>query len=184
MKRIEVRSAILELAWREDVLTFTMPIQPGEVPSPPKLLAGILGVQPFSLRWGVPMLSEMSPRHLVTGASGFDRWLMPGVVNTVRLDIPESQSAILEVADWHDGVPEHETTVRIDKNSRSASVHLSVEPSEQPHMVIVRRDAGQPYTLQGYAAGQEKTLEEEGDYLVAAMLPGFTGDEADRSTSC
>jgi len=44
VKRIEVRSAILELAWREDVLTFTMPIQPGEVPSPPKLLAGILGV--------------------------------------------------------------------------------------------------------------------------------------------
>jgi len=50
VKRIEVRSSVQELAWSGDVLTFTMPIQPGEVPSPPKLLAGILGVDPSQIK--------------------------------------------------------------------------------------------------------------------------------------
>ncbi len=50
VKRIEVRSSILDMAWRENLLTFTMPIQPGEVPSPPKLLAGILGVDPGQIK--------------------------------------------------------------------------------------------------------------------------------------
>lgn len=50
VKRIEVRSSIQDMAWRGNVLTFTMPIQPGEVPSPPKLLAGILGVDPGQIK--------------------------------------------------------------------------------------------------------------------------------------
>ena len=50
VKRIEVRSSILEMAWSGNELTFTVPIQPGEVPSPPKLLAGILGVDPGQIK--------------------------------------------------------------------------------------------------------------------------------------
>lgn len=50
VKRVEVRSSILEMAWQGDILTFTMPIQPGEVPSPPKLLAGILGIDPSQIK--------------------------------------------------------------------------------------------------------------------------------------
>lgn len=49
-KRIEVRSSVLEMAWSGSVLAFSVPIQPGEVPSPPKLLAGILGVDPGQIK--------------------------------------------------------------------------------------------------------------------------------------
>jgi len=50
VKRIEVRPAVLDMNWREDVLFFTMRIAPGEAPSPVKLLAGILGLEPGRIR--------------------------------------------------------------------------------------------------------------------------------------
>ncbi len=49
-KRIEVRSSVLEMTWSGALLAFSVPIQPGEVPSPPKLLAGILGVDPGQIK--------------------------------------------------------------------------------------------------------------------------------------
>lgn len=50
VKRIEVRSTVLDMAWREDVLFFSMRIAPGEAPSPVKLLAGILDLAPAQIR--------------------------------------------------------------------------------------------------------------------------------------
>ena len=50
VKRIEVRPSVLDMDWREDVLLFTMRIAPGEAPSPVKLLAGILGLEPGRIR--------------------------------------------------------------------------------------------------------------------------------------
>ena len=50
VKRIEVRAFVLDMEWREEVLFFSTRIAPGEIPSPLKLLAGILGVAPARIQ--------------------------------------------------------------------------------------------------------------------------------------
>jgi hypothetical protein len=49
IKRIEVRPFVLSLEWQAQALRFTTRIQAGEVPSPTKLLGGILGVDPAQI---------------------------------------------------------------------------------------------------------------------------------------
>ncbi len=50
VKRLEVRAFITSMEWHEDTLAFSTRIAPGEVPSPLKLLAGILGVDPGRIK--------------------------------------------------------------------------------------------------------------------------------------
>ncbi len=50
VKRIEVRGFVTSMEWEKDTLLFSTRIAPGEAPSPLKLLAGILGVEPAKIK--------------------------------------------------------------------------------------------------------------------------------------
>jgi len=50
VKRIDVRAFVTDMEWKGDSLLFSTRILPGEAPSPLKLLAGILGVDPARIK--------------------------------------------------------------------------------------------------------------------------------------
>ena len=50
VKRIEVRAFVTFMKWDGDTLFFSTRIQPGETPSPLKLLSGILGLEPTQIK--------------------------------------------------------------------------------------------------------------------------------------
>ncbi len=156
---------------------------------------------PFLLRWGVPQLGEADRSVHEASSFGIDRFLVPGDTHSVRLVLDQPDAASIMVTPWDADHPFPTTGDRatIDKKSRDPVAEIEPssgdsdsdnEDSDQAakpkrdgrYLVTIERAPGARYRLEIFNHnGQANltTFKTQGDYLLAAALPGNLDDEID-----
>jgi hypothetical protein len=139
---------------------------------------------PFSLRWGIPSLSD-SGRFVETASPlGLDRYLVPSTATDVRLVLDKPEPAQIFAQNFDDNMVFDQAQANaagIDKTSRDPVADLSLSSNgSAPFLVTVLRRPGEKYRLEIFnASGGATPLNATGNALVAATLPGNPDDEID-----
>lgn len=137
---------------------------------------------PFYLRWGIRSLPEAARQRFTVGPFGIERFLLPGTVTHVRLELPEALPAVLGVSDCSEDEPFAPPQVlgKIEKNTVPPVAELPVsERRDRPHCVTVQAEAGQPFVLQHFVRRSEATLRGQGRYWVSSIHAGAPQDAVD-----
>ena len=137
---------------------------------------------PFYLRWGIPSLPEAARQRFTVGPFGVERFLLPGTVTYVRLELPEALPAMLGVSDCSEDEPfvPPEVVRKIEKNTVPPAAELPMsERRDGPHCVTVQAEAGQPFVLQHFVQSSEARLRGPGRYWVSSIHAGAPQDSVD-----
>jgi len=137
---------------------------------------------PLYLRLGIPELPATVKRRFTASPFGVDRWRVPAAMNYFRLELPQATTASLAVGRFNSTAPfgAPQSIAAIDKKSVPAVAELkSSDGNSNEHTVTVRREAGQPYTLQYFESRREVLLDSSGDYWIRTLQSGDPGDAVD-----
>ncbi len=153
----------------------------------PQAWAKESAAQPFYLRLGIPRLPESGRSRRVVSPFGYDRYLVPGTADTLRLELPEPRAASLDVWTWDPTAPFPDlyeaARQEINKESLPPVAVFEAAPDARGRLVVVRGDAGQPYVLQQLHSVQpESALSgREGSFWLATLTAGAPADTLDQT---
>ncbi|MHB8835648.1 MAG: hypothetical protein ACYC9Y_08060 [Candidatus Methylomirabilia bacterium] len=137
---------------------------------------------PLHLRFGVPSLGETGRTRYRVGPFGADRFVVPGSVNFVQLELPEVVAARLTEAPFPaEGNPfgEARTSAEVTKKSREPVASLEPGAQSEPRLITVRAAAGQPYVLQHFELRDRYSFQRSGRYWIGSVHSGHPQDAAD-----
>jgi hypothetical protein len=127
------------------------------------------GAQPLHLRFGVDTRNGPGREAHTVSAFGFDRFVLPGSSTLVRLETPAppaGKSAVrLGLVAWEERQPlpvgpdVAGASAEITKESNPPATYFSRGRTPRPFVVEVHGAAGQPYTLQHFAAQRRVPLD-------------------------
>ncbi len=136
---------------------------------------------PLYIRLGVPGLSDAGRRRFIASPFGIDRWLVPGNANYFRLELPEAESASIQVSGYQ-GEPfyDHGTMHEITKKSLPPVVEIrNFRQSDNTKLVTVRREPGKAYILQHFEKNNTYSFKGDGNYWISTIHSGHGEDSAD-----
>ena len=137
---------------------------------------------PLHLRFGIPSLGEAGRTRYRVGPFGADRFVLPGVVNFVQLELPEATTAFLAEAPFPaEGNPygAARATAEITKKNREPVAILEPGAQSEPRLITVRAAARQPYVLQHFELRDSYTFQKSGRYWLGSVHSGHPQDSAD-----
>ncbi|MCP4113692.1 MAG: hypothetical protein GY749_50560 [Desulfobacteraceae bacterium] len=137
---------------------------------------------PLYIRLGVPSLSDAGRRCFVASPFGVDRWLIPSNVNYFRLELPEAESASIQVCGYQ-GYPfyyDYSAMHEITKKSLPPVAEITnFRHSGRTRLVTVRREAGKAYILQHFERNRICHFKGNGDHWVSTIHSGHGEDSVD-----
>ncbi len=140
------------------------------------------GGAPFYLRYGVPALSEAGRQHFEVGPIGVDRWIVPGMADLFRMELPEAMPVSMRVKEFSpmDVFVENGSHKAIQKNSVPpvATIHRSSR-HDGSWVVTVRGEAGQSYVLQHFHRRSTWNIDEQGEFWLSTVHTGHPSDSVD-----
>lgn len=142
---------------------------------------------PFHLRRGIPSLAETGRQARSSSPFGIDRYLIPGSVSFLRLELPtQGDVAALSVTDFSPtaAFPEYPEASRprraaIAKTTIPPVTEMNLASSGQLRLVSVVREAGTPYLLQQMRASTGLPSSLHGPMLVSTLGSGQAEDNVD-----
>jgi hypothetical protein len=111
------------------------------------------GGQPFHLRAGIPRLGEAGRQRFAMSPFGVDRYLAPGKVTLVRVEVPEARPLLVAAGEFERERPfaPQGPSGAIDKKSQPPVAELRLPSLKDADQVLaVTGEAGQPYVLQQF----------------------------------
>ena len=137
---------------------------------------------PVHLCFGIPSLGETGRTRYRVGPFGVDRFVIPGNVNFIQLELPEAVAAQLTEAPFPaEGNPfgEARTAAEITKKHREPVAALELAGQSEPRLITVRAAAGQPYVLQHFELRDQYSFQRSGRYWIGSVHSGHPQDSAD-----
>ena len=144
------------------------------------------GSRPFYIRMGIPRLPQSGKRRMVTSAFGIDRWQVPRSANYFQLSLPQAGAADLWIKQMTDsgmlGMGGRHGA--ITKKSRVPAVDMKFSSGEGDayYVVTVKRQAGQPYTLQHFMSKSFYAFSKSGRYWISSIHAGNADDQVDANS--
>ena len=140
---------------------------------------------PFYLRRGIQRLSMAGRRRFTVSPFGVDRYLVPGLANYFRLEIPEARPARIEVHWYKKENPFEGTNLISEITKKSIPPVAEVygqSMNDRDHVVTVTADAGQPYVLQQFEIKYVYPFEGNRDYWISTIHSGYAADSVDATS--
>lgn len=170
-------------------LLLTADLQPGlyrltAYGGPPLPWSSDAEAHPFHLRRGFPGLPTATRHHAVASPFGVDRFLIPGGLSHVRVELPaQGDTAVVTVSDAAAGLPEYGAAglrrTAITRQTVPPAADLGLSTSGQPRIVSITREAGTAYVLQPMSTGMALPAKLQGRHLVSTMVAGYPDDLVD-----
>lgn len=136
--------------------------------------------RPLHLRWGIPRRQTAGREAMTIGPFGFERFLVPGGASYFRLELPEPRAAVLEVATYDSEQPfAAGGWWQIDEETVPPVADVSWGPQDDPVVLTVRGEAGQPFVLQHFAAARQLPISGSGRYWISTVHAGPAEDSID-----
>ncbi|MBB3650065.1 hypothetical protein FHX14_006308 [Rhizobium sp. BK619] len=132
--------------------------------------------EPFHIRTGTQLSLAGGIAENVIGPFGSIRFETPADLDTFRLELPQSASAVLRAGRTSDTATAFQSAV-IDKASREPTATLSLSTDSQPSIVEVSGYEGQPFQLRGLRFGTETQFKGSVANLISLDVAGEGGDE-------
>ena len=140
------------------------------------------GAQPLYVRSGIPRLGEAGRRRFDVSPFGLDRYLMPGPVTFLRVELPEARPLVVRAGAFDAQSPfaPRDGSGTIEKTSQPPVAELRLSPhSRVDQVVTVTRDAGQPYVLQQFVEIRPVTRLPGGELWAGTIHGGAPEDSVD-----
>ena len=142
------------------------------------------GNRPLYLRSGVAELPEASRRHHTLSPFGFDRFLVPGGADYLRLERRWEEASTpagvtsLEVAPWSVELPfARGEQARITKETVGQAVELFPSLADhRRHLVTVRGRAGEEVVLQHFRRADDRRFRGSGRMWIDTVFSGHPAD--------
>lgn len=132
--------------------------------------------EPFHIRTGTQLSLAGGIAENVIGPFGSIRYEAPADLDTFRLELPQSATAVLRAGRTSDTATAFQSAV-IDKASREPTATLSLSTDSQPSIVEVSGYEGQPFQLRGLRFGTETQFKGSVANLISLDIAGEGGDE-------
>lgn len=137
---------------------------------------------PVHLRWGIPKLTSADRRQYIASPFGIDRFRVSGKVDHVRVELPKIGTLQVEAGRYSKWTPFRARSGRrsgeLTKKSRELAVQLRLKKRKNDDVIIVRREAGQPYIMEHFYYGWNWTIPvtENGPHWITSIQGGDLND--------
>lgn len=139
---------------------------------------------PFYLRMGIPELGAVERRRHVTSPFGIDRWRIPSGPDYFRIELPTAEMAELGLRSYDESLPfaSPHSTVAVSKKSIPPVAELRGGGNNSWRILSIKREAGQPYTLQFFDERHYRTIDSDNGgnhFWVETVHAGHAEDNID-----
>lgn len=140
------------------------------------------GLQPFSLRSGIPELGSVTRKRFSLSPFGTDSFIVPGSSTYFRIELAEARDMSLQ-AGWFNGSDpfgNNGPVKTIQKNSSPPVAEVFTEGNKNAKRIVtVTGEAGTAYVFQHFEANSSYSFQGTGEYWISSVHSGHPQDSVD-----